>query len=354
VNFVTGQNHVNLPEVDDSQCAGCHIPQGELEFDASVLGAHTIPRFSKELNGFVFNIVSVTNTAAGQNPTVTFTVRDNAGNGINIASDSVSLVMGGPTTDYSSFVSEAVAKAPGTPDGTYTWTMKNAIPAAATGTYSIGIEGYQNATLLPGTVEAQTIHEAGVNKVFSFSVDGSPVAPRRQVVSLAYCNNCHYSLSLHGDLRNQIEYCVICHNPNQTDSPFRPAAQAPTQTVDFAYMIHRIHTGDLSTAEYTIYGYGASVNDFTKVRFPGDRRNCAECHVNGSEELPLSPGHLNVSDPRGLLNPMGPTTAACTGCHTDVDVASHALSNTTAQLGEACAVCHQPDAAFAVDSVHAR
>ncbi|HXN45658.1 MAG TPA: OmcA/MtrC family decaheme c-type cytochrome, partial [Bryobacteraceae bacterium] len=354
VNFVTGKNHVNLPEIDDSQCATCHIPQGELEFDASILGAHTIPTSSKSLNGFVFNIVSVTNNAAGQNPTVTFTVRNNAGAGIAIASDSVSLVMAGPTADYASYVSEAVAKAPGTADGTYTWTMKNAIPAAAKGTFSMGIEGYQTITLLPGTVLSQTVREAGINKVVNFSVDGSTVTPRRKVVDIANCNHCHSFLSVHGNNRNEIEQCVLCHNPNQTDSPFRPAAQAPTQTVDFAYMIHRIHTGNSSTAEYTIYGFNGSLNDFTKIRFPGDRRNCAECHANNSEQLPLSPALLNVSDPRGLINPMGPTTAACTGCHTDVDAASHALSNTTTQLGEACAVCHGSDADFSVSSIHAR
>jgi OmcA/MtrC family decaheme c-type cytochrome len=354
VNFVTGQNHVNLPEIDDSQCADCHIPQGELEFDASILGAHTIPTFSKTLGGFVFNIVSVTNTAAGQNPTVTFTVRNTAGAGIAIASDSVSLVMAGPTTDYPSSVSESVSKATGTADGTYTWTMKNAIPATATGTYSIGIEGYQNTTLMPGTVVAQTIREDGINKVYNFSVDGSPVQPRRQVVNIANCNTCHSFLSLHGGLRNQIEQCVLCHNPNQTDAGTRPAAQQPAHTVDFAHMIHRIHTGNTSTDEYTIYGYGGSVNDFTKIRFPGDTRNCAECHVNGSEQLPLRAGLLNVSDPRGVLNPMGPTTGACTGCHTDIATASHALSNTTQQLGEACAVCHGTGDDFAVSLVHAR
>ncbi len=354
VNFVTGKNHVNLPEIDDTQCAGCHIPQGELEFDASIAGAHTVPEQSTTLNGFVFNIVSVTNGAAGQKPTVTFTVRNNKGNGIAIAKASVSLVMAGPTTDYPSYVSEKVVTAPGTADGTYTWNMANAIPATATGTFSIGIEGYQSVTLLPGTDLAQTIREAGINKVFNFSVDGSAVTPRRKVVDIAKCDSCHSFLSVHGGNRNEIEQCVLCHNPNQTDAPVRPAANAPNQTINFAYMIHRIHTGADSTREYTIYGFGGSINDFTKVRFPGDRRNCSECHVNGSEQLPLSTGLLNISSPRGLINPMGPATGACTGCHTDVDAASHALSNTTTQLGEACAVCHGSDADFSVPSVHAR
>jgi OmcA/MtrC family decaheme c-type cytochrome len=247
-----------------------------------------------------------------------------------------------------------VVKAPGTADGTYTYTMTNAIPANATGTYTIGIEGYQNTTLMAGTVLSQVVREAGNNKVFNFSVDGSTVAPRRKVVDIANCDHCHAILTAHGGFRNQIEQCVLCHNPNATDASTRPAAQAPAQTIDFAHMIHRIHTGNTSTAEYTIYGHGGSINDFTKIRFPGDTRNCAECHVNSSEQLPLSPALLNVSDPRGLINPMGPATAACTGCHTDVDAASHALSNTTPQLGEACAVCHASDADFSVSQVHAR
>ena len=38
VNFATGENHVNLPQPTDNQCANCHRPQGEVEFDASIKG----------------------------------------------------------------------------------------------------------------------------------------------------------------------------------------------------------------------------------------------------------------------------------------------------------------------------
>ena len=54
VNFATGANHVNLPQVDDSQCAMCHIPQGDLEFDASIMGAHVIPDQSTQIAGLNF------------------------------------------------------------------------------------------------------------------------------------------------------------------------------------------------------------------------------------------------------------------------------------------------------------
>ncbi len=354
VNFDTGKNHVGLPQINDNGCADCHRPQGDLEFDASILGAHTIETNSRELKGVVFDITNITNNAAGQNPTVTFTVNDKSGNPIDLSTmNSTSLVLAGPTTDYSSYVSESALKATGS-NGTYTYTFKAAIPANAKGTYSIGIEGYKNATLMAGTEQQRgPIRDAGINVVKNFSVDGSAVQARRQVVSVDKCNNCHAFLSLHGGNRNRIEQCVLCHNPNTVDSPYRPADQAPAQTVQFAYMIHRIHTGEESTSEYTIYGYHGSVNDFTEVRFPGDRRNCSECHVNGSEQVPIG-ATMNVVSPRGLLNPMGPTTAACTGCHTEVATASHALSNTTDKLGEACAACHTTGSDFGVPKEHAR
>ncbi len=63
-----------------------------------------------------------------------------------------------------------------------------------------------------------------LNPVVNFSVDGSAVAPRRTVVAEANCNNCHVALSLHGGLRNNVEYCVLCHNPSNTDASTRATA----------------------------------------------------------------------------------------------------------------------------------
>ena len=356
VNFATGENHSgdSLPEISDHQCANCHTPQGELEFDASILGAHTIPRFSRDLPGTVFTIISVDNGAAGKQPTVTFTVKDKAGIPIKLSDMTrVALVLAGPTTDYASYISEDPSKASTNLDGSYTYTFQSAIPAAAAGTYSVGIEGYRNITLLPGTKKQVVARDAGVNQVLSFSVDGSTVVSRRKVVAIENCNQCHYSLSVHGDNRNQTVMCVLCHNPNTTDAARRPAAENPPQTVDFRTMIHKIHTGENLNSEYTIYGFGGSKHDFTGVLFPGDRRDCEKCHVAGSEQLPLNDNLLPVVNPRGYINPTPPTTAACIGCHTDKPTASHALANTTS-LGEACPVCHGPDADFSIDKVHAR
>ncbi len=352
VNFATGEGHVNLPQPNDSRCGTCHIPEGEIDRDASIAGAHRHPRLSAALPGTAFELLGV-DGAAGRAPTVTFRIKDKAGNVVPPARmDRLALVLAGPTADYATFVSEDPRRAEGASDGRYFWTFQATIPAAAKGSFSVGIEGYRNVTLQPGTQKQAVVRDAGVNKVIHFAVDGSRVAPRRQIVSLDKCNACHSFLNLHGDNRNAIEMCVLCHNPSLTDAARRPAAQMPAESVDFRTMIHRIHTGKELDRPYAIFGFGGAV-DFSEVGFPGDRSHCATCHVNGSEQLPLREGLQNVNDPRGHLNPAGPTAAACTSCHSSIQAASHALTATT-PLGEACSVCHGPNADFAVSKVHAR
>ena len=40
-------------------------------------------------------------------------------------------------------------------------------------------------------------------------------------------------------------------------------------------------------------------------------------------------GNLNqVTDPQGWINPVGPISSACSGCHVSKDEASHFLANT--------------------------
>jgi OmcA/MtrC family decaheme c-type cytochrome len=356
IDFASGANHSleQMPQISDNECANCHTPQGELEFDASIKGAHTIPEFSAQLPGTVFNLMNASG-AAGKAPVVTFGVKDKSGQPIDATKmDRLSLVLAGPTTDYSTYVSEDPRKTlTANSDGTFTYTFQATVPAGATGTYSIGIEGYRNETLNPNTKQSQVVRDAGLNQVINFSVDGSTVAPRRTVVSIDNCNTCHASLSVHGGNRNQVAQCVLCHNPNTTDADMRPASAGPAQGVDFRSMIHKIHTGENLTIDFTVYGFHSSVNNFNDVRFPGDRRNCEKCHVSGSEQLPLGDNLLSVVNPQGYINPTPPTTAACIGCHTDKSAASHAMANTTT-LGEACVVCHGPDAQFSIDQVHAR
>jgi OmcA/MtrC family decaheme c-type cytochrome len=385
VNFATGQNHVNLPQANDAQCSQCHQPTGQ-EFDASITGAHTIAVESATAPGINLAITKVTNGVAGKAPTVTFTIKDNSGAAISMAamtggSNRLALVMAGPTSDYGytsfgsdvttpGYVSEnPVPTASCGSDGTCTYTFTHAIPAKATGTYAIGIEGRRGLTLDAGTVLQQSTEYGAINKVTYFSVDGSTVVPRRTVVALANCNKCHARLSLHGENRNQIEMCVLCHNPTENDLSTRSAATVasdkplPPQSVNFALMVHKIHTGvNLATFNqtYIIVGYGGSHNDFTTVRYPAmspsgavhDTTNCAMCHVNGSEAV-LPIGKNAVIDLQGLLTPSPATTSACTACHLNPSAFGHAVSNTDPKFGESCAVCHGTGASYDASQVHA-
>jgi len=381
VNFATGVNHVGGPQFDDNLCATCHIPQGEIDFDASIKGAHTIPTESAMLGGLVVNITKIQNGTAGSQPIVNFTIADSTGKSLpTSALGSLSFTMAGSTADYGytnfgsdvttpGYVTESATGASCGSDGSCLYTFKHAVPAQATGSYSIGVEARRTEILLPGTTKQQSVTYGAKNQVVSFSVDGSALAPRRTVVATANCNQCHVSLSVHGSLRNQTVYCVMCHNPSNTDVARRPTAlvaadkAAPPQGINFNLMVHRIHTGENLLADnrpYAIVGFGGSHNDFSDVRYPamsatgatGDTRNCAMCHVNGSEQN-LPTGLNAVTDPQGPINPIQPVASACTGCHVTIPAASHALANTTT-LGESCTVCHSSAAAFSVGQVHAQ
>jgi hypothetical protein len=65
VNFATGVNHAGGPQFDDNLCSTCHIPQGEIDFDASIKGAHVAPTASSLLTGLAVNIAKVQNSTAG-------------------------------------------------------------------------------------------------------------------------------------------------------------------------------------------------------------------------------------------------------------------------------------------------
>ena len=143
----------------------------------------------------MFDLVSVADAAPGKKPTVVFSIKDKSGKPI-LPSEMTrfSLVLAGPTNDYTAFVAEDARAARGGTDGTYSYTFTGAIPANAKGSFSVGMEGYRNMVLLPGTKKEMTVRDAGANRVMHFSVDGSKVVPRRTIVDLAKCNSCHTSL----------------------------------------------------------------------------------------------------------------------------------------------------------------
>jgi OmcA/MtrC family decaheme c-type cytochrome len=237
---------------------------------------------------------------------------------------------------------------------------------------------------------------------FAFAESGAAIIPdpRRQVVDIRKCQQCHDGqqhgatvvprLSLHGNNRTEnLGLCVVCHNPNQTDVPYRyPATGTPTAVqiagpevpIDFKVLVHSIHAGGFRTNPYVIVGFQSSVNDFSYVRFPTELRDCTNCHIDangkGTFELPLKPGVLGTTvktqsvfqvalptptqpgDRAIDVNPANdlritPTAAVCSSCHDKAEVKSHmvrtggaSFATTQSAIGktvnERCANCHGP------------
>ncbi len=355
VNFTTGANHPGGAQADDSACATCHVPDSGAEFDASIKGAHTIPLKSKQLKGLNVAIVSVSNVAPGKKATVVFKVTNNDGTAVDPTKlTTFSPIQAGPTSNYS-FQKRDNALTTATFDattGNTTYTFIDALPADASGTYAFTLDIRRSVNLKRADGQADiAVRESTINPVKYVAITaGATPTPRRQVVALNQCNSCHAGLSLHGGQRNTTEECVMCHNPGATATV---TAGGANEGISFQRLIHRIHTGENLTQSYTI-----GTNNFNDVRFPGDTRNCAKCHVGTSYTLPLPAGIATVTAPRDYFSPQGPGTAACLGCHDNQDAAAHAYLNTTnfggTAVAEACATCHGTGKDWAVDKVHAR
>lgn len=327
VNFETGENHAGLPQFSDSLCTTCHQPKGELDFDISIEGAHTVPIQSSLIPGVVFKINAVADAAPGKSPTIDFTITDKKGNPVDIKTlSSIRVYMGGPTSDITAYVRETPTNATGPGQGRYFWTFAAKIPADAKGSYQFGMEGYRTTTVLEGTKKQRSIRDYAANALYYASLGSGPVEPRRTVVATANCNKCHYVLEFHGGNRNDAQMCTFCHNPNLTEG-------AENESWNYSTMIHRFHGEE--------------------VRYPGILQNCSQCHVGNSQLLPLKEGLQPVKNGKAPLNPTPAATNACLSCHNEMPAWQHAASNIST-LGESCSVCHGAGKEYDVNKVHAQ
>ena len=380
--------HAGNPQVDDSQCYGCHLPTSPAP-EADIGAIHVAPPKSDSWNGLTVQIVGVQDMAAGQSPTVQFTIADRDGAPSPLGSPS-------PATDAASPVPRALARVaitvsgPTSPDyvtgnapitetvpltaaadasGQFSYTFTAALPGNAAGTWAVGMEAIRSAdtTFYDDTTGEfswpftnETLNEYADNPVVYVDVSagtlsGGKPQPRREVVSRDNCNACHSELTAHGDLRHSVEYCLMCHAPDATDWARRPKGadqnvalgqtfdDVEERTIHFKRMIHRIHTGgrtgaaELDVARpFVIYGFGGTPNFFDDVRFPGDLANCTLCHVNGSYAI--------ESIPASAL----PTVANETATVQHQANAAHASTEeSTPRIEAACLACHDTGAARA-------
>lgn len=381
-------------------CSLCHSSgvAGVDEFNATIVGAHTIVEKSSRNPGVHFAILAVDNATAGNSPRVRFRVTNDNGTVIvpsatsNVTSfslrtgyiaagtvdfandllfDNVTPTRPGQPMSFSLTGSAAaVARLIDNGDGSYTAATaldNDVLPAGIAGVGVVSMEGRVGligsiTTPHKGTRTNSTIRFSGEAAQWFFDLTTGaritdPQQTRRRVVLTPKCNVCHSLLRLHGGSRINVEECVICHNPNGL-------ANDNVTPIHFKVLVHKIHSGENLTQPFVIGNFVAN-----EVHYPRDRRDCLACHVDETPPvfgLPLPAGVLPTSVGMGAIQnnsaddvKIGPIRAVCTTCHDDTTTTlPHVLSQTIFGAGnpswgtELCATCHSTGLTFGPDRVH--
>jgi OmcA/MtrC family decaheme c-type cytochrome len=422
VDFALGVagGHEGGAVTNNADCTVCHA-DGRVA--GSVAESHLDP-IMVEAAKYQFNLISISGGTPGTAPTVTYSVTNPQTNlayaltDPAIANGSLNARYGWSTTDYSNYgfgtATSAPASAPSTDlrsgatnngDGTYTKTLSTVIPVGTVGSGGVAMEGRMAVDVTgPAGIPDGTRDRIPVESdVKYFAITDATAVKRRAVVEVANCKQCHGTLNglvLHGSSRSDnVEDCVLCHNPNNTDLAQRPADPDGTdnevniaaldgleeQAIDFKNLIHGIHSAQFREEPLVVYGYGASAFETEHIHFPGVLEDCETCHKAGTY-MPTEPvaGRLGTTvdsqatvlqrSPSLAFTPLGtntnpaddgnrsPTVAACAGCHDGQTAATHMILNGGSETAlqstldsaptETCVICHGTGRMADVKVVH--
>ncbi len=292
--------HPGGQQTDDTTClnSGCHGPTDRY----GIATVHAVPSTSSAAPQLALAISAVDGTAPSATPVIHFTVTQ-GGQPLDILQTPLpwlAVTMAGPTTDYASVSSYPVQGSGATgvltsdgPTGSYAYTLPSPVPASATGSYAMGMEGYVTyapSAGSPNQCGGLPCISAALNPVTYVAVTDPTPTPRRTVVELDRCNSCHADLLAHGGTRRSPEYCVMCHNPNAVDDQDAPRFEVPSTlapSVNFKVLVHKIHRGSDLAQGYVLGADPAPTPanpagtqvDFGQALFPGDQRACWACHA---------------------------------------------------------------------------
>jgi OmcA/MtrC family decaheme c-type cytochrome len=232
---------------------------------------------------------------------------------------------------------------------------------------AVALQGYFTQTNAIGTDNVAR-HTPSVMKAVTNSIPTATGfandAVRRTVVKSGYnattgmpegCLECHQVFEGHGGNRvNNVQVCVMCHNPNLTSSgrtinasPINPDIVAlfgsdplayPEVTNNFKELIHGLHAREMR------------VNEFVDIRnrldgvlllggeitYPGDVSHCTKCHVGTTYENVLVDNTLLTTE-KITTGVAGETRAQIIGARDSVPNGTDLVNSATAS---ACGYCH--------------
>jgi OmcA/MtrC family decaheme c-type cytochrome len=386
---------------DDSTCVSCHGEDSTV--DGGIWRVTEVHKLAEAIaaEAFEYEIVSVTDTAAGQAPTVQIRVIDptdgdapydindptgpfqigRASLRVDIAWDNDNFGNVDPNDDLARAPDSGAPFAPIVIDFTsgaidvggnvFEKTAPAAIPTGITGSGTAFVEGRPYVDVGDGPV---SVAVTGVGQSFAIT-DADPV-DRRDINDIGKCNDCHKTLALHGNNRSgNTALCATCHNPNATDIQQRGVADTDCDTllgpnevsIDLKRMVHRIHAGNVG-----VCGYQNSAHDYTGVVYPGKLNNCEGCHLEGTY-YPVDPTAvlgttIDTGADRSILSDdtvISPNSAVCSSCHMSDLAMNHMRQNggdfeagkdeTGALISsgtETCQLCHGPGASADVGVMH--
>jgi OmcA/MtrC family decaheme c-type cytochrome len=310
---------------------------------------------------------------------VDFTVARNDGEPLELSTFVRGAAMvSGPTFNYQRVIGsqdDVVARATKRAVGAYTYRFPVTIPAKylaplndttaltdgeltdqalLSGTYTVGFELRKDYTI------GETVYRDAGNATIDFLLGDATAIEPREVVTMANCNSCHVELKAHGDNRDKIGNCLLCHTAGSEDgNDPNSGGGTPGIGIDFRVLIHKIHAGkNLPSVNgvttdangnrvygtgvpYVVQGYRSSLHDYSDFAFPvwpsmmtpmprdagytaltsgqkaaedairGGPVDCTKCHGDPDGDGPLPP------PAQGDLAYSQPTRQACGSCHDD-------------------------------------
>lgn len=349
---------------DDSGCSSCHQEGG---FAGSIASSHQL-LIRDEAARYEAVVENVASSGPGENPSVDIRVTNPyTGEDYDILSDepfttsgaSLNVKLAWSTTDYSntgngetnaSAVSQsALSTATPNGDGSFNVLFEEALPdsttppgVAASGSGVALIDGHPVIAVEEGE-DPVNIPIRDAHAFFSIDEPDAKPVPRRDSADMGACLNCHQNLVLHGENRaDNLQSCVACHNPRNTDRTVRETASTPPtdgkqeESLDMKTMIHAIHAAAMRENPLQIVGFrgfNTHVYNEEHVQYPGRLGNCVTCHGDEGYELPLAAGALGTTVDTGVdrTDPaddtvITPATAVCASCHDSALATEHMLS----------------------------